>query len=101
MNAAEGGQPMLPKNRAPTLPGEILEKEFLEPMGISQTALAEKIDRHVQVINAIVNGRRAITAETAWLLAGALKTTPEFWMNLQTAWDLWNARRKMIAQEHA
>ena len=82
---------MLPKNRAPTAPGEILEEEFLKPMGLTQTAFAAKLEVPVQSINLIVKGRRAISADMALKLAKALDTTPQFWMNLQTNLDLWNA----------
>jgi addiction module HigA family antidote len=60
---------------------------------VDQIRLAEQMGlSHVQQVNLIVNGRRAITAPTALLLARALGTTAEFWMNLQTAYDLWLAR---------
>jgi addiction module HigA family antidote len=86
--------PLPHKNRMPepTSPGELLEEEWLKPLGMSQSALAEKMGVHVQVVNGIVRERRAVTAKTAWQLAQALKTTPEFWMNAQTAVDLWEAR---------
>jgi addiction module HigA family antidote len=83
---------MIPKNRTPTHPGEILLNEFLEPMGISQMRLAEHIEVPVQRINELVNGKRGITPETAWKLAGALGTTPEFWTNLQAAYELAHGR---------
>ena len=76
---------MRPKHRSPTHPGEILLKEFLEPLNISQVELAKSLDVPIQRINTLINGKRGITAETALLLAKRLKTTPEFWMNLQTA----------------
>jgi addiction module HigA family antidote len=79
---------MLPKNRLPTPPGEVLEEEFLTPMGLTQTALAERMGVAVQQINLIVRGRRAITPATAIMLSRALDTSPEFWMNLQTNYDL-------------
>ena len=79
---------MLPKNRIPTHPGEILLEEFLKPLGVSQVALAQHLDIPVQRINELVRGKRGVTPETAWLLAGALGTTPEFWINLQTNHDL-------------
>ncbi len=79
---------MLPKNRIPTHPGEILLEEFLKPLGVSQVALAEHLGIPVQRVNELVRGKRGVTSETAWLLAGALGTTPEFWINLQTNHDL-------------
>ena len=79
---------MLPKNRTPTHPGEILLEEFLKPLGVTQVAFAEHIGVSVQRVNELIRGKRGVTPETAWLLAQALKTTPEFWVNLQVAHDL-------------
>ena len=79
---------MLPKNRLPTPPGEVLAEEFLSPMGLTQTALAGRMGVAVQQVNLIVAGRRAITPQMAIKLARALDTSPEFWMNLQTNYDL-------------
>jgi addiction module HigA family antidote len=89
------GYTMLPKNRPPTHPGEALLAEFLEPRGITQSALAEKLDIPIQRINTLINGKRGMTPETALLLARFFETTPEFWMNLQTKYDLWHAQREM------
>jgi len=77
-----------PENRIPTHPGEVLLEEFLAPMGISQVALAKHLGIPVQRVNEIVRGKRGITPDTAWLLAQAFNTTPEFWMNLQMGYDL-------------
>lgn len=79
---------MLPKNRIPTHPGVILSEEFLKPLGISQVALAAHIGVPVQRINELIRGKRGVTPDTAWLLSQALKTTPEFWLNLQMSHDL-------------
>src|SRR3972149_6370046 len=76
----------LPKN--PTHPGEMLLEEFLKPMGLTQSAFAAHIGASFKRINEIVNGKRAVTPETAWLFSEALGTTPQFWMNLQTTYDL-------------
>lgn len=76
----------LPKN--PTSPGEMLREEFLKPLGISQLAFARHIGVSFKRVNEIVNGRRSITPETAWLLAKAFGNSPQFWMNLQTTYDL-------------
>ena len=86
---------MLPKNRPPTHPGEILLEEFLKPRGMSQSALSAHLEIPLQRVNTIVNGKRGITAETAILLARFFETTPELWMNLQTQYDLWMAEREM------
>jgi addiction module HigA family antidote len=79
---------MQPENRVPTHPGEILREEFLIPLGQTQVALAEHIGVPLQRVNELVRGKRGVTPETAWLLAQALNTTPEFWLNLQAAYDL-------------
>ncbi len=79
---------MIPSKRIPTHPGEILLEEFLSPLHITQVALAEHIGVPIQRINEIVRGKRGVTPETAWLLAEAFGTTPEFWVNLQTSHDL-------------
>lgn len=83
---------MIPAHRIPAHPGEILHEEFLRPMGVSQVALAAHLQVPVQRINEIVNGKRGITPETAWLLSQAFGTSPEFWVNLQTAHDLASSR---------
>jgi addiction module HigA family antidote len=91
-------RPHLHRLPPPTLPGEVLEEEWLKPKGMTQTALAEKMGLHVQVVNGIVQGRRAVTAKTALLLAKALDTTPQFWLNLQNASDLWEAERELAGK---
>ncbi len=86
---------MIPENRPPTTPGELLLKDYLEPMGVTQIAFAAQIGVSMQRLNGIVRGRRAVTAETAILLAKALNTSPEFWMNAQAATDLYLAKQKL------
>ena len=88
---------MLPTNRPPTAPGEMLLEEFLKPRGVTQVELASRMGVPIQRVNTIVNGKRGITADTAILLAEALDTTPEFWMGLQADCDLWYALRKRAA----
>jgi antitoxin HigA-1 len=83
---------MIPENRIPTHPGVVLGQEFLAPLGLSQVALASHLGVPVQRVNELVRGKRGITPETAWLLAQALNTTPEFWINLQSAYDLARCR---------
>ena len=82
---------MIPRHRAPTHPGEVLLREFLEPLRLSQIELAHRMGVPVQRVNTLINGKRDMSAETAILLSRALKTTPEFWMNLQDARDLYEA----------
>lgn len=79
-------------NRRPTPPGEVLREEFLAANGITQDRLASTMGVSRFRVNEVINGKRAITAETALLLAAALDTTPEFWLNLQRAVDLHEAR---------
>lgn len=79
---------MIPSNRVATHPGVILLKEFIEPLGLSQTALAAHIGIPVQRINEIVRGKRGVSPDTAWLLSEAFNTSPEFWLNLQATHDL-------------
>lgn len=79
---------MLPQDRVSTHPGEVLQKEFLDELGQTQSALAEHLAIPVQRINELIRGKRGVTPETAWLLSQALGTSPEFWMNLQNNHDL-------------
>lgn len=90
---------MIPKYRKPTHPGEVLLQEFLEPMGLSQVELAHRMGVPVQRVNTLINGKRDVTAETAILLGRVLKTTPEFWMNLQDAYDLYEAQEHLAHAE--
>ncbi len=83
---------MIPENRIPVHPGLILGQEFLAPLGISQIAFAAHLGIPVQRINELIRGNRGITPETAWLLSEALDTSPDFWINLQTAHDLARCR---------
>jgi len=86
----------LPKN--PFHPGEILLEEFLEPAGVSQTVLAEKLGWTRTRLNEIIKGKRGITADAALDLSAALNTTPKLWMNLQATWDLAQAvKRRRVA----
>ena len=86
---------MIPINRKPTHPGEVLLREFLDPLGITQIELARRIKVPIQRINTLINGKRGITAETAILLAKEFKTSPEFWMNLQNMVDLYEAGKEL------
>jgi addiction module HigA family antidote len=89
---------MIPKHRKPTHPGVVLLEEFLKPVSMSQVELARRMGIPIQRINTLINGKRDMTAETAILLSRALKTSSEFWMNLQVACDLYDAQRTL---EHA
>lgn len=79
---------MIPHNRLPTHPGEVLLEEFLRPLQMTQVAFAAHLGVPVQRINELVRGKRGITPQTAWLLSQALQTSPQFWLNLQNNYDL-------------
>lgn len=77
---------------APVHAGEILLEEFMQPLGLSQNALAKALHVTPRRINEIVNGKRSITADTALRLAKFFGNSAEFWMNLQNRYDLETAR---------
>ncbi len=77
--------------RPPTHPGEMLLEEFLRPLGITQALAARRMGVSTNRLNELVRGKRGVTAETALRLSELLGTSPEFWLNLQTSWDLWHA----------
>jgi addiction module HigA family antidote len=79
---------MIPENRIPAHPGEVLLEEFLVPLGITQVELARHLGIPTQRVNEIIKGKRGITPATSWLLADAFETTPEFWLSLQATRDL-------------
>ncbi len=85
---------MLPTHRPPTHPGEMLLEEFLKPSAITQAEAARRIGVPFQRLNAIIRGRRAVSAETAVLFEALTRMDAEFWLHLQTAWDLWHLRRR-------
>ena len=82
---------MLPTHRPPTHPGEMLLKEFLEPLGVSQVDAASRMNIPFQRLNAIVKGRRAVSADTALLLEALTGWDAQIWLALQSKWDLWHA----------
>jgi addiction module HigA family antidote len=85
---------MIPTHRPPTHPGEVLLEEFLRPLDLTQVDVAAKLGISNNRLNEIIRGKRGITADTALRLAKVLKTTPEFWMNLQMSWDLYEAAHR-------
>ena len=87
----ESGSVRVPAEREPTHPGEMLLEEFLVPLGITQKEFAGRIGVSYVRLNEIVNGRRGVTPSTALRFAKAFGTTPEFWLNGQTALDLYRA----------
>ena len=74
--------------RIRTHPGDILLEEYLHPLGLSASALAQAIEVPANCISELLRGRRGLSADTACRLGRFFGTTPEFWMNLQTAHDL-------------
>lgn len=81
--------------REPTSPGEILQEEFLTPLGMTQKELANHIGCDLKVINRIVNGRTSISAEMALKLASTFKMSPTFWLNAQQAVDIYEASQNL------
>ena len=91
--------PHLPAKRRPTTPGEMLIEEFLKPLNVSQSEFAERIRVTYPRLNEIVNGRRGVSPDTALRFARALGTSPDFWLNLQQAVDLYEALNSKGADE--
>lgn len=83
----------IPTDREPTHPGEMLLREFLVPMQLTQRELADAIRVPYQRVNELVNGRRGVTPSTALRLARFFGNSEGFWMNLQLRWDLYRAIR--------
>ncbi len=84
---------MATKKLDPIPPGEILREEFMRPLGVSITTLARDLDVPSNRISEIVNGKRAITADTALRLGKYFGVSPEIWLNLQSDYELRLARR--------
>jgi len=90
----------MPKNEfAPVTPGEVLKEEFLAEYSLSQSQLAKAIGISPNRITEIINNRRRITADTALRLSLYFGNTPEFWINLQTHYDLKLALRNLKPEE--
>ena len=79
---------MAARKMAPIHPGEVLQADFLEPLGVSQYRLAQDISVPARRINEIVHGKRAVSADTALRLARYFGTSERFWLNLQARFDL-------------
>ena len=89
----------LPENRPPTHPGEMLLEEFLVPLGVSQVDFAKRIGVSYVRLNAIVKGRRGVTPNTALRLQQATGMDAEFWLGLQSDWELWHELHSPHAKE--
>lgn len=92
--SAAAGQP-------PVHPGEVLQEEFLEPLGISVAELAERLRVPAESVEALARRERGVTAEDALRLSRFFGTTPEFWLNLQAQHDLEAARAEIAAELEA
>ncbi|MDI3323290.1 HigA family addiction module antitoxin [Pontibacterium granulatum] len=82
-------------SRKPEHPGAFLERCYMKPLGISQSELARSLAISRRRVNEIVNGQRAITADTALRLAERFNTTPMFWLEKQQIWELYEASRQV------
>ncbi len=82
---------MLDTKRKPVTVGEMLIEEFLVPLGLTQGALAEAMSVQRKLVNELCNNRRAVTADTALMLARVFGNSADFWLNLQRRTDLWEA----------
>lgn len=89
----------LPTDRPPTHPGELLLEEFLRPLGITQVSFSKVIDVPLQRVNEIIKGKRGVTPDTALRFEAALGASAQFWLNAQTAWDLWHQLHSPEAAE--
>ena len=89
----------IPTHGAPTSPGEMLLEEFLKPLTMTQTELAERIGVPINRVNEIIKGKRGITVDTALRLERLFGMDAQFWLNLQLAWELYHAQRSPAARE--
>lgn len=94
-------QRRLPTERPPTPPGEMLLEEFLKPLGISQSAFAIRLGVSFPRLNEIIRCKRAVTPDTALRLAQVTGMSADFWLGLQSDWELWHALRSKDAKQIA
>lgn len=85
---------IMERTRKPSLPGEILKEMYLDPLGLTITDFAGRIGVSRKTVSAIVNGHSPVTVDMALRLSRAFSTTPDLWLNLQRAVDIWEARQK-------
>jgi addiction module HigA family antidote len=84
---------MLPKNRKPSHPGEILKYEYLEPLGMSESQLSVSVGIPLDNMKGLVRGENSVTSDIAFRLARFFGTSAEFWLNLQRNVDMWDTLR--------
>jgi len=89
----------LPGKRPPTHPGVMLLEEFIKPLELTQTELAQSLGVSYPRLNEIIKGRRAVTPDTALRLSQVLGMSADFWLGLQQDWDLWHAMNSPQAEE--
>ena len=89
----------IPKYGPPTHPGEMLLEEFLKPLKISQSELAEKLGVSYPRVNELIHAKRGVTPDTALRLEKLFGMEAQFWLNLQLAWDLYHAAHSATAKE--
>ena len=87
----------IPTHRAPTHPGEMLREEFLGPLNLTQRELAARLGVSYPRVNELIHGKRGMTPDTALRLERLLGVEAQFWMNLQLAWDLYQAKHSRAA----
>ena len=91
----------LPTGRAPTHPGAMLAAEFLQPLGLTQSAFAIRLGVSFPRLNELIRGKRSVTPDTALRLAQVTGMSADFWLGLQQDWDLWHALRSKQAAKIA
>jgi addiction module HigA family antidote len=89
----------IPKYGPPTHPGEMLMEEFLKPLKMTQSELAERLGVSYPRVNELIHGKRGITPDTALRLEKLFGMEAEFWLNLQLAWDLYHVTHSSAAKE--
>lgn len=89
---------LIPASRPPTHPGAMLLEELLKPLGLTQKELASRIGVSYPRVNEVIHGKRGVTPDTALRLSQLLGTSPQFWLNLQMAWDLYATSRSGSAR---
>jgi addiction module HigA family antidote len=89
---------LMPDRRPPTHPGEMLLEEFLKPLGMTQRKLAQQIGVSYPRVNELIHGKRGVTPDTALRLAQLFGVEPQFWLNLQMGWDLYQAAHSPSAR---